>query len=80
MPVEIVETLEDLKEYVDMCRVIRYRVLSDEIRIRAGAVGVKIKYRNPKEKEEIISWLNSLKETKRVVKVIDVVPDDEFFV
>jgi len=79
MPVEIVESLDDLKEYIDTCRVIRYRVLSNEIRIRAGGVGAIIKFDNPKEKEKIISWLNSLKETKRVIKIVDVVPDDEFF-
>lgn len=74
-----VTSFKDFKEYVDNARCIYFRVLPGEIRIYSGRVGVKVEYRDEREKREILDWLEKLKQTKTVVEIKDVQSEDAFF-
>ena len=71
--------LEDFKEYVDNARCVYFRVLPGEIRIYAGRVGVKVPYKDEKEKREVLEWLEKLRQTKTVLEIKDVQSEDAFF-
>ena len=76
----LIVDFDSFKEYIKECRIIFYRVLENEIRINAGKVATVIQFRDENEKQRILAWLESLKETKIVVHVKDVVRDESFFI
>jgi len=75
-----VTSFEDFKNYVDCVKTVFYRVLEGEVRIYAGRVGCKIKYRDKDELNRIIEWLANLEETKPVIEITDVESEDAFFI
>jgi len=75
-----VTSLKDFKEYVDCAKTVFFRVLPGEIRIFAGRVGVKVTYKDEKEKKEVLDWLENLKQTKTVIEIKDIESEDTFFI
>ena len=73
---EIIDGVEAFKEYVRFCQLIEYRRYPGELRVRAGRYGLVVKGR---EADDVLKWLESIKEVKHVVEVKGQVRDEAFF-
>ena len=79
MVVLLAKSSEDIREVVDYAKIIIFRDLGDELRIKVGRIGVKYAVKTVEEKERVLDWLKKLGQVKTVIEVEGAVSDDYFF-